>query len=99
MDDELAQKGVVVRSDFGTSTDPAVPPDPRSRGCLEVVDAPCRWKKTAGGVLTRDATFDGVPRKPDVFLAEVQGLSERNTDLPLHQIQAGYKLRDRVLDL
>ena len=38
MDDELSQKGVVMKSDFGTNTDPAVPPDPGSRGRFKVVD-------------------------------------------------------------
>ena len=99
MHDELAQKGVVMKPDFGTRTDSAVPPDAGSRGRFKAVDAAGDWKKTLIGVLTRDTALDVMPLKRPVLLAEVQGLPCCHPNLPLHQIQARHELRDRVLDL
>ena len=97
--DELSQKGVVMKPDFGAGSDAAVPPDAGSRGDFEAVDATGGGKKPLVGILTRDAALDGMPRKRHVLLREIQGLSKRHPNLPLHQIEAGHELRDRVLDL
>jgi hypothetical protein len=46
-----------------------------------------------------DAALDGVPALEEIVLPEHQLLASRDPQLPLHQINAGSELRDRVLHL
>src|ERR1035441_4223284 len=50
-------------------------------------------------VLGVDARFNGMAIQSKLILLEWQRLTCRNAKLPLHQIQAGDHLRDRMFDL
>src|SRR3546814_13179923 len=50
-------------------------------------------------VLGGDAAFEGVAGKRDVALREVERQPGGDADLLAHQIDAGDRLRDRMLDL
>ena len=60
---------------------------------------PGEGKEVVVGIFGVDAALDGVPAQLDVFLLEGQLLAGGDVQLQMHEVEAGYKLRNRVLHL
>ena len=64
------------------------------------LDAPRRRQEAVVGILRVDAAFDRVRlRVEQRFGIEIEALASRDANLPLHQVDAGHHLGDRMLDL
>src|SRR5829696_8823764 len=56
-------------------------------------------REVVGGVLGGDANFDCVPIRLEFALVELERHSGGNLDLSGHEVEPGYKLGHRMLDL
>src|SRR5687768_10681062 len=98
-DDELREERIVVETDFAARLYPAVPADARAARDMQIVDAAGGRKESVCSVFTRDSALDRPAARFDLFLFEGETLTSRYTQLPLHQIDPGHELSDRMLDL
>ena len=97
---ELRDHRVVPRRDFGALVHPGVDADMLAFFReVQVHYAASRGQEVTLGVLGIDACFDGMPAHGHVVLEKRQTLPRGDAQLPLHQIEAGDHLGDRMLDL
>ena len=97
-DDELREHRIVREPDDAAHHDAAVPAHSWPARDMQIVDATGRREESVGRILTRDATLDR-PSTGCGHLGEVQRLTSRDAELPLHEIDAHHQLGDRVFDL
>ena len=104
MHDELGDHRVVKRADGVTLAHTAVdahrPRGEQLRGRRAVHrQGAGGGQKVAVGVFGANARFDGMALDVHLVLRQGQGLATGDAQLPLHQVQAGDGLGDRVLNL
>src|SRR5690606_17917889 len=73
--------------------------DTRAPGKPEIGDVSGGREEAVGGVLARDAALDRPAARRDLLLPEGEPLPCRYAQLPLHQVDPGHELGDRVLHL
>src|SRR5688572_7109462 len=98
-DDELCEHRIVVEADLASRFDSAIPPHSRTGRHVHVMNATRGWQKAVRGVLARDPALDRPSARDDLALLERQPLAGSDPNLPLHEIDPGDELGDRVLDL
>ena len=97
--DHLGQQGIIVDADNASGDNTAVHPDAPSPGRGVPGDhAGCRHK-IPGRIFGADPGLDGRPVKGDIFLTNGEHFPVGDFQLKLHKIQAGHKLRYRMLHL
>src|SRR6185436_6459709 len=80
--------------------DAAVMPDTRTVGYPQAAHEPWRRHEAAIRILGVDAALDGVAAgREGALRIDREPLALRNSQLPVHEIDAGDNLRDRMLDL
>src|SRR5204863_4269835 len=75
--------------------------DPNTASTRRVIhfDATGRGTEIVEGIFSVDTTFDGVTFEDQIALGESEGLTHRDENLLLHDIDAGDLFSDRMLDL
>jgi hypothetical protein len=96
---ELRHHRVVVHRDGGALEHAAVDADADPVGRPVREDPARRRREVLVGVLGVDARLDRVARDAQVLLPEGERLARRDADHLLHDVDAGDRLGDRVLDL
>src|SRR5688572_7794542 len=96
--DDLADHRVVVRRNEIVRVHVAVDADAGSPGHVPRRDATGRGHERER-ILGVDAALDRVPALDDVALAEREAMARRDADLLLHDVDAGDRLGDGMLDL
>ena len=99
VDDQLREHRIVEQPDLAPDLDAAVPPHARAARQMQIRDAARRRKEAVRRILARDAALDRPSARHDVLLTERQLLARGDANLPLHEVDAGHELRDRMLDL
>src|SRR5881628_1655768 len=97
--DDLRDQRVVESLDDGALRDPAVDANAWPPGLVVSRDHPGRGREVGGWVFGIDAAFDRPTVKGDLVLRHAQGFARGDSNLLANEIQAGNRLRDRVLDL
>ena len=98
--DQLRDQRVVVDRDLAALGGAAVVADARALRHPQAGDAARRRQEAGVGILGVDAALDGVAARREQRLGiEREPLAPRDPDLPLHQVDAGDHLGDRMLDL
>src|SRR5262245_41257949 len=96
--DQLADHRVVVRWHEVTRVGVRIDTHARSAWCMPCGDA--SWtRREPVWILGVYPAFDRGPAYGDITLTEAKFLARSNSDLLLHDIEAGHHLRTRVLDL
>ena len=100
----ISRSSVVVRRDriaFGARRHPRCPPHTLAglRGQRRAVNARGWWRAGSGRVLGADARPMARPVDAQLVLLQRQRLAAGDAQLPLHQIQPGDRLGDRMLHL
>src|SRR4051812_6111482 len=98
VDDDLRDHRIVVRRDRAVRVREGFDADAGAARDAERVDQPWRRHERLG-ILGVDAALDRVAREHDVALLERQPLTRRDPDLLLDDVDAGYHLGNRMLDL
>src|SRR5687767_642407 len=93
-DDQLCQHRIVVQPDLAPRLDPAIPAHARTAGKVQVAHASGRRQKAIREVFARDPALDGPPSRGDLRLLEWKPLAGGDAELPLHEVEACYELRD-----
>ena len=98
--DDLGQHRVEVDADHRAGLDTGVPPHGRRRRRARTRRA-CPWRAGTRppGPRRRGAPRWRAPVQPDVGLAVAERLARGDAELLAHQVDAGDRLGDRVLDL
>ena len=97
--DELGQHGVVEHVDLAADVDAAVHPHARAARGEVAGDHAGGGDEAAGRLLGADARLDGPAVEADGPLVEGQRFTAGDAQLPLHQVEPGDHLGDRVLHL
>ncbi len=97
--DDLGEHRVVAAADLHALGQTGVRAQPVALHLVEREHRAAGRQEVAGRVLGADPRLDGVPGEGDVLLGEGEMLAGRDPQLPLHQVETGDELGDRVLDL
>src|SRR5690606_27821808 len=87
------------RTDRKPGIDVSVHPNPAKPWRFPTCNQPRGRRKVVFRVLSRNSGLNRMTLKVNVFLRNRKLLTRRNPNLPLNQIQARNRLRDRMLDL
>ncbi len=99
VDDQLRDHRVVEIGDLVACANAGVDADTDSRGLAVGRDPPRGGQERAHDVLRVDPTFDRVAAELDLPLSHGKRLAGRDPDLLAHDVDAGDRLGDGVLDL
>ena len=99
VDDQLGDERVVVRRHIGAGTEPGVDTYARPRRRNPSRDPPRVGYELAKRIFCIDPHLDRMSFPFDVLLGEAQLETGRDSNLLFHQVDAGHRLCDRMLDL
>src|SRR5476651_1493207 len=98
VDDQLARQAVVEGRDAVAGIDRGIEAHAQPAWGVELSDGAGRGAE-GEGIFRIDAAFDGMALEHDVLLGEAQRCAGGDADLLAHDIDAGDRLADRMLDL
>src|SRR5687767_13928813 len=97
--DQLREHRIVVSSNLAAYANAAVPTHAGATRNSQIADVARRRQKAVCRILARYSTLDGPAVRYDVLLSKGLALPGRNAHLPLHEVDPGDQLGDRMLHL
>ena len=97
--DQLREQRIVHDWNFGAFDHARVDADPWPRRLAVEQQGPGLRQKTSRRIFGIDAGFDGMAALSEAFLRPRQRFASRHRQLRPHEVDAGNRFSDRVLDL